>query len=115
MRSGSAFSTGVRCELVARQKGDIMTRIFVPLALAGLAALADVPLKTKKILVDGVGQVSEGKVAPAREAAVKNAQRAAVEATAGVHIKSMFADESMSQLRANQERFEQSVTSKVYA
>lgn len=69
----------------------------------------------KKITMEGWADIRGGNIAAARDAATKNAQKSAIETTAGVHIKSMMADESYSKIVNQKERFESEVVSKIYS
>ena len=70
---------------------------------------------TKKVNVEGWAQVQGKDVAAARNEATRDAQKKAVEMTAGVHIKSMMLDRSYSKLVGDKERFEQEIESKIYS
>src|SRR5437879_6083388 len=53
--------------------------------LASLVAAAQAPVRTRSVMVEGVASIAGDDVATAREAAVRNAQRAALEQVVGVH------------------------------
>ena len=88
-------------------------------ALALLFSAPALPLAgetpKKKVTVDGWSDIKDESLTAARDAAVRDAQKKAVEMTAGVHIQAMMSDESFSKVVNDKERFNQEVVSKIYA
>jgi len=88
-----------------------MTRFaFVALALG----LISIPARAvpKSIVVEGVADIRGDAVAAAHDAAIRNAQRAALEQTAGVYVQSLLTEDAFSTVRGDKEKFGQEVTTK---
>ncbi|MBK8012036.1 MAG: hypothetical protein IPK13_11865 [Deltaproteobacteria bacterium] len=67
----------------------------------------------KKVVVEGWGNIVEANVADARSKAIHDAQKKAIEISAGVHVRSMMTDDSFSVLRGNNEQFAQAIQQKI--
>ncbi|MBK6689473.1 MAG: hypothetical protein IPG45_33715 [Deltaproteobacteria bacterium] len=70
-------------------------------------------LSSAVVEVEGWGTVRDGDEATARREAERDAERQAVETAAGVHIKTMMTDQSISELRDNAEKFVQEVRTRL--
>ncbi len=93
---------------------SVLSLLFL-LMVSMPSSAVDLFAPKKKVTVEGWADVRGGNVASARESAIKNAQKSAIETTAGVHIKSMMSDESYSKMVNQKERFESEVTQKIFS
>jgi hypothetical protein len=69
----------------------------------------------KVVTAEGAADIQAGATATAREAAIRVAQRAALESVAGVHLRSFLEQEAFSQVQGGTEKFTQTVTAKLIA
>jgi hypothetical protein len=67
--------------------------LAVVFGFASSAAAEELFLREKEVEVDGAADIVGGRVAEARDAAIKNAQRAAIETAIGAYVESHFSAE----------------------
>ena len=85
-------------------------------AFAGTAHAEEMFLKSKEVTVEGTGSIKDaGSEAAARDVAIKNAQRAAVEQVIGAMIESNFSSEMKETVKGKKNEFEAKVSDRVYS
>lgn len=72
-----------------------------------------VPSPTKMVRVKGVADIVEGQVAAARLAAIRSAQKLAIEQTAGVSIEAAMEDKAVAVTRGGVSKFRQSIKQRI--
>jgi hypothetical protein len=85
------------------------------IAVVALVLLGASEAPRKKVTVEGWAKIEAENLTGAREAAIKDAQKRAIEMTAGIQIKAMMSDSSYATVKNEQAKFEQEVVSKIYS
>lgn len=70
---------------------------------------------SRTIQTEGWGDITHGRVAEARRAALQDAQRRAVELTSGVHVEALLKDATYEAVRDDRSRFESEVQQKIWS
>ncbi len=85
------------------------------MALPNIAEARSALGGTKKITIEGWADIEGNNIAAARDAATRDAQKKAIEMTAGVHIEAMMSDKAYSKIAEDKEVFNQEIISKIYS